>query len=121
MRFQTARPASWQSCMSCGKEVLETGQQGTPVPVAKGWLRVSHRKLDKKLTTQFRPYHTHDEKQPLEPGKVYDLDIEVIPTSIVVPKTSGSPNAASSASRSSISMCIMAMEPRKFLRTTRRF
>jgi putative CocE/NonD family hydrolase len=29
-----------------GKEVLETGQQGTPVPVAKGWLRVSHRELD---------------------------------------------------------------------------
>ena len=29
-----------------GNEVLETGQQGTPVPVAKGWLRVSHRELD---------------------------------------------------------------------------
>jgi hypothetical protein len=29
-----------------GNEVLETGQQGAPVPVAKGWLRVSHRELD---------------------------------------------------------------------------
>jgi hypothetical protein len=28
----------------------------------------------------------HDEKQSLEPGKIYDLDVEVIPTSIVVPK-----------------------------------
>jgi predicted acyl esterase len=26
-----------------GKDVLEVGQQGQPVPVAKGWLRVSHR------------------------------------------------------------------------------
>ena len=33
-----------------GNEVLETGQQGTPVPVAKGWLRVSHRELDPELS-----------------------------------------------------------------------
>ena len=31
-----------------GNEVLETGQPRTPMPVAKGWLRVSHRKLDEK-------------------------------------------------------------------------
>ena len=29
-----------------GNEILETGQQGAPVPVAKGWLRVSHRELE---------------------------------------------------------------------------
>src|SRR4029077_14949951 len=34
----------------------------------------------------FRPYHTHDEKQPLKPEEVYELDIEIIPTCIVVPK-----------------------------------
>jgi predicted acyl esterase len=49
-------------------------------------LRASHRKLDTKLTRQFRPYHTHDEKQPLKPGQVYELDIEIIPTCIVVPR-----------------------------------
>jgi predicted acyl esterase len=38
-----------------GNEVLETGQQGTPVPVAKGWLRVSHRELDPELTLPYRP------------------------------------------------------------------
>jgi hypothetical protein len=39
-----------------------------------------------KLTLPYRPYHTHDEKQPLTPGEVYELDIEVWPTCIVVPK-----------------------------------
>ena len=42
-----------------GKEVLETGQQGAPVPVAKGWLRVSHRELDPELSLPYRPYHRH--------------------------------------------------------------
>ena len=32
-----------------GNEIMETGQQGAPVPVAKGWLRVSHRELDPQL------------------------------------------------------------------------
>ena len=54
-------------------------------PVAQGWLRASHRKLDPKLTLPYRPYHTHDEVQPLKPGEPVELDIEIWPTSIVVP------------------------------------
>jgi predicted acyl esterase len=53
--------------------------------VAQGWLRASHRKLDKKLSTPYRPYHTHDEIQPLKQGQSVDLDIEIWPTSIAVP------------------------------------
>jgi predicted acyl esterase len=48
-------------------------------------LRASHRKLDHALTKPYRPYHTHDEKQPLKPDQVVELDVEIIPTSIVVP------------------------------------
>src|SRR5262249_58800742 len=54
-------------------------------PVAQGWLRASHRKLDKKLSKLYRPYHTHEEKQPLKKGQTVELDIEIWPTSIVVP------------------------------------
>jgi uncharacterized protein len=54
-------------------------------PVAQGWLRASHRKLDKKLSTPYRPYHTHDEKQPLKKNQAAELDIEIWPTCIVVP------------------------------------
>ncbi len=54
-------------------------------PIAQGWLRASHRKLDPALSTPWRPYHTHDEVQALTPGEVVRLDIELWPTSIVVP------------------------------------
>ena len=68
------------------KEVIFQGAVDPYTPIAQGWLRASHRKLDRKLTLPYRPYHTHDEKQPLKPGQVYELDVEVWPTCIVVPK-----------------------------------
>ncbi len=69
-----------------GNDVMEMGQMGEPLQcVTKGWLRASHRKLDPALSTTWRPYHTHDEMQPLTPGAVYELDIEIWPTSVIVP------------------------------------
>jgi predicted acyl esterase len=67
------------------KEVVFHGALDPHTPVAQGWLRASHRKLDKELTLPYRPYHTHDEIEPLEPGEVYELDVEIWPTCIVVP------------------------------------
>ncbi len=68
-----------------GVEVTYQGALDPHTPIAHGWLRASHRKLDEDLSLPFRPFHTHDEKQPLTPGEVYELDIEIWPTSIVVP------------------------------------
>jgi len=68
------------------KEVVFQGALDPHTPVGQGWLRASHRKLDANLTTEYRPYHTHDEKQPLKPGEIVELDVEIWPTSIVVPK-----------------------------------
>lgn len=68
-----------------GEEALFQGAIDPKAPVAQGWLRASHRKLDTTLSTATRPYHTHDEVQPLTPGEVYQLDVEVWPTSFVVP------------------------------------
>jgi predicted acyl esterase len=67
------------------KEIVFQGAIDPHTPVAQGWLRASHRKLDPKLTLPYRPYHTHDEVQPLEPGEPVELDIELWPTSVVVP------------------------------------
>ncbi len=67
------------------KEVVFQGALDPHTPIGQGWLRASHRKLDPSLTTPYRPYHTHDEKQPLKAGKAVELDIEIIPTSIVIP------------------------------------
>jgi len=69
-----------------GKEVLFHGALDPKTPVAQGWLRASHRKLDPKKSLPYRPWHTHDEKQPLKPGAVYELDVEIWPTCIVIPK-----------------------------------
>jgi predicted acyl esterase len=69
-----------------GREVLFQGALDPKTPVGQGWLRASHRKLDAKLSLPYRPYHTHDELQKLQPGKAVALDIEIWPTCIVVPK-----------------------------------
>src|SRR6185503_13570644 len=66
-----------------GNEVLETGQQGTPVPVAKGWLRASHRELDPALTRPYRPYHRHARRLYLKPGDIVQVEVEIWPTSMV--------------------------------------
>jgi len=68
------------------REVTFMGALDPHTPVAQGWLRASHRKLDRKLSLPHRPYHTHDEIQKLKPGEVCELDIEVWPTCIVVPR-----------------------------------
>jgi hypothetical protein len=67
------------------KEVVFQGAIDPHTPIAQGWLRASHRKLDKKLSTPYRPYHTHDQKQRLKKGQPAELDIEIWPSSIVVP------------------------------------
>ncbi|HVZ54533.1 MAG TPA: CocE/NonD family hydrolase [Pseudolabrys sp.] len=69
-----------------GNEVMETGQQGSPVPVAKGWLRVSHRELDPELTRPYRPYHKHQRRLYLKPGEIVKVDVEIWPTSMVFKK-----------------------------------
>ncbi|MAF50434.1 MAG: CocE/NonD family hydrolase [Rhodospirillales bacterium] len=47
--------------------------------ITKGWLRASHRALDAEKCTDMEPYHTHTDPEPIEPGKVYKLDISIEP------------------------------------------
>jgi predicted acyl esterase len=67
------------------REVVFMGAIDPHTPVAQGWLRASHRRLDPALSTEWRPYHSHDREQPLVPGEAVMLDIELWATSIVVP------------------------------------
>jgi len=69
-----------------GKDVMETGQQGLPVPVAKGWLRVSHRELDPERSLPYRPYHRHQRRLYLKPGEIVKVEVEIWPTSMVFKK-----------------------------------
>lgn len=67
------------------KEVVFSGTVDPHTPIGQGWLRASRRKLDPKLSLPYRPYHVHDEDQKLEPGRIYEVDVEIWPTGIVVP------------------------------------
>ncbi|HXV72614.1 MAG TPA: CocE/NonD family hydrolase [Acidimicrobiia bacterium] len=68
-----------------GREVTFQGAIDPHTPIAQGWLRASHRRLDPELSLPYRPYHSHDAQEPLLPGQIYQLDIEIWPTSIVIP------------------------------------
>ena len=71
-----------------GADEVEVDFQGAldpRTPLAQGWLRSSHRKLDPEKSTPYRPFHSHDEIQKLNPGETYRLQIEVWPSCIVLP------------------------------------
>jgi predicted acyl esterase len=67
------------------REVVFQGAIDPHTPVGQGWLRASHRKLDRSLSTAWRPYHVHDEPEFLRPGEIVEMQVEIWPTSIVVP------------------------------------
>lgn len=73
-----------------GEEVHYTGTAGDPVPLTKGWLRVSLRKVNSSHPRHrewfpHRDYFSSD-VQPVIPGDVYPVDVEVWPTNVVVEK-----------------------------------
>ncbi|KAK1539847.1 X-Pro dipeptidyl-peptidase C-terminal non-catalytic domain-containing protein [Colletotrichum costaricense] len=73
-----------------GQEVFYTGTAGDPVPLVKGWLRVSNRKVHHespkhKSWLPHREYLSTD-VLPVKAGEVYGVDIEVWPTNVVVDK-----------------------------------
>lgn len=69
-----------------GVEIDFPGAVEARTPLGQGSLRASHRKLDLSKTLPYKPYQSHDELQPLEPGQVCELDVEIWPTSILLPK-----------------------------------
>jgi len=68
-----------------GDEVVFRGAMDEHTPVAQGWLRASHRALDEARSLPYRPVHPHHAVEPLVPGRVYRLDVEIWPTSVVIP------------------------------------
>lgn len=52
-------------------------------PVALGWLRVSHREVDKEKSTPYQPRLLHQRELPIAPGEKVPVDIEVWPSSML--------------------------------------
>ena len=57
-------------------------------PLAKGWLKVSHRKLDTSRSTAYTVKHTHlkADYAPLQNGEVVPVEIEIIPNTARIGK-----------------------------------
>jgi len=68
------------------REIVFPGHIDPNTPIAQGWLRASHREIDAEKTLPHRPYHKHKKIQKLTSGEVYQLDIEVLPTCVVIPQ-----------------------------------
>jgi len=68
-----------------GKELTFMGSTDPNTPIANGWLRASHRRLDPKRSKPYRPFHPHDKAEFLTPGEVYECDVEIVTSCIVVP------------------------------------
>ena len=71
-----------------GNEVFHTGTVGDPVPVVKGWLRVSHRKVDEThpLHRHYLPYRSYSRADvlPVVENNKYPVDVEMWPTNTVL-------------------------------------
>jgi predicted acyl esterase len=77
---------TFQAFSPDGKEVEFQGTVDPHTPLAQGWLRASHRELCPVKSTPWRPYHKHTDKKPLKPGQVYEVDVEIWPQCIILPK-----------------------------------
>ena len=49
-------------------------------PVALGWLRVSHRELDKDKSTEFQPVLKHKQELKIQPREIVSMEIEIWPS-----------------------------------------
>ncbi len=64
--------------------LLHRDAAGNERTVTRGWLRGSQRELDVERSKPWRPYHTHSKREPLEPRKIYEFDIEINPVGIEI-------------------------------------
>lgn len=70
-----------------GHEVTFDGILDTSVlPVTVGMLRLSHRALDPEKSTTFLPVHTHEREERVTPGEIYEVEVAIRPTSVVIEK-----------------------------------
>src|SRR5262249_56014299 len=66
-----------------GKELTFMGSTDPNTPIANGWLRASHRRLDPKKGRPWQPYHPHDRIEPLAPADLYASHVPILPTPLL--------------------------------------
>ncbi len=64
--------------------LLVVDEDGNERELTRGWLRASQRRLDPDASTPWEPVLTHIEREPLEPGEIYELTIPIVATACLV-------------------------------------
>ncbi len=64
-------------------KLKDVGPDGSKVVFTRGWLKASHKELDKDKSQPWQPYHTHTSPAPVVPGDINEYAIELRPTSYV--------------------------------------
>jgi predicted acyl esterase len=52
--------------------------------LTRGWLRGSQRRVDSAKSTPWSIHHPHDLREPLKPGEIYEFNIEIVPTGVLL-------------------------------------
>ena len=60
--------------------LFEVNDQGQRKILTGGWLRGSHREIDSSRSKPWQPVHPHTRAEPMEPGRIYELKIGLVPT-----------------------------------------
>ncbi|MFC1869379.1 CocE/NonD family hydrolase [Thermodesulfobacteriota bacterium] len=60
-------------------KLKDVSPDGSEFVLTRGWLKASHRELDKDKTKSWQPYHPHTSSIPAMPGEIYEYAIEIRP------------------------------------------
>ncbi len=64
--------------------LLHLDARGNETLLTRGWLRGSQRSVDANASKPWQPVHLHIKREPLEPNKIYEFNIEIRPYGILL-------------------------------------
>lgn len=64
--------------------LFQEDEAGTETILTRGWLRGSQRAVDPSKSTPWSIHHPHDRREPLKPGEIYEFNIEIVPTAVLL-------------------------------------
>lgn len=60
-------------------KLKDVSPDGTEFVLTRGWLKASHRELDKDKSQPWQPYHPHTRSIPVVPGEINEYAIDIRP------------------------------------------
>jgi predicted acyl esterase len=66
--------------------IKDVDPSGSEIELTRGWLKASHRAIDKGKSKPWQLYHPHLKPEPVNPGEISEYQIEIRPMSNVFKK-----------------------------------